>query len=149
MAYCWISIHVHGVWLQRGRCHRLPHHRFPARAPARHHHQQLCALQRAVSRSYDMATFRRFRADLKAFGVDLAAETTVLLPLRRSPNPSFASATGNIGQKIRQARRAKGITQKELSAALHVAETSLRLWELDKAVPHYKAWRRLKAYFDW
>ncbi len=52
--------HVHGIWMQRLRRHRLPHHRLAPRAADRHAHQRIRAVQRAFPAA-DLPVLRLFR----------------------------------------------------------------------------------------
>ena len=43
----------------------------------------------------------------------------------------------NLGQKIRQARRAKGLTQEQLADAMHVSRQTISHWENNRTLPDY------------
>ena len=43
----------------------------------------------------------------------------------------------DLGQKIRQARRAKGLTQEQLADAMHVSRQTISHWENNRTLPDY------------
>lgn len=53
-----------------------------------------------------------------------------------------------IGQKIRQLRNEKRLTQTDLAKILHVSQDTISLWELDKSLPDVKAVVEICKLFD-
>ena len=43
----------------------------------------------------------------------------------------------DLGQKIRQARRVKGLTQEQLADAMHVSRQTISHWENNRTLPDY------------
>ncbi len=43
----------------------------------------------------------------------------------------------DLGQKIRQARRLKGLTQEQLADAMHVSRQTISHWENNRTLPDY------------
>ena len=52
--------------------------------------------------------------------------------------------TQNLGEKIRQARREKGMTQEQLAQALFVSRQTVSNWENGRTEPDYQTLTRLK-----
>lgn len=48
---------------------------------------------------------------------------------------------------LRELRKKKGVTQKELSSALHVSINSVVAWELGRSLPQKSALKKLAEYF--
>ena len=53
-----------------------------------------------------------------------------------------------IGQKIRQLRNEKRLTQTDLAKILHVSQDTISLWELDKSLPDVKNVVEICKLFD-
>ena len=121
---------VHGVRVQRGGRGRLPHHRIPARAADRHHHQQLCAVQRAVPTTIISAK-NRF--------LDEADESNNIIIV-----PVTLERGNNFGQALKDYRKIHGLKQTELAAKLGIPHPTLRAWEQGKAKPRYKLMKKIK-----
>lgn len=53
-----------------------------------------------------------------------------------------------MGNRIKELRKEKKITQTQLSAYLHIDQTTVSKWELEKAFPDSKVLSILADYFD-
>lgn len=54
----------------------------------------------------------------------------------------------SIGQKIKDLRTAKGLTQRSFAQLFHVNNSTLAMWETDKNEPDIDTIKRLATYFD-
>ena len=52
-----------------------------------------------------------------------------------------------IGQKIKKARIAKGLTQEELAQALYVSRTAISKWESGRGFPNIESLKAIAAFF--
>lgn len=123
---------MHGIWMQRGRYCRMPHHRFPKGTDHCHDHQQFCALQRKVSTTIQRETKLFLGADNEE-----TDELTV-------PMYDF----GDWASKMKAYRKKNHITQQELAQLMGVKHFTLRSWEQKQAKPPYNVWRLHKHLFD-
>lgn len=53
------------------------------------------------------------------------------------------TSAGSLGQRIREARKAKGMTQEQLASALYVSRQTISSWENDRSEPDYEMLMRL------
>lgn len=53
-----------------------------------------------------------------------------------------------LGERIKQLRKEKGMTQEELAKTLGVIRGTLSVWEIDKAEPDNKTLGKIADYFD-
>ena len=83
-----------------------------------------------------METIAGFRADMELFDLDLEVETTVLLPCGKRPWGHLPDIQKAFSQTLQDYRSKRHLTQKQLAVQLGVAETTLRLWEQGKTIPH-------------
>ncbi|CCL34312.1 TPA: helix-turn-helix transcriptional regulator [Clostridioides difficile] len=54
----------------------------------------------------------------------------------------------NLGEAIRMARQKAFYTQEDFSKRLNVALSTINRWELNKAKPHIKAMKEIKAFCE-
>lgn len=54
----------------------------------------------------------------------------------------------SVGYRIKQLRKAKGITQKELAKRMNKSESTVRMWELEKSEPDLETVTKLAEYFS-
>lgn len=123
-------VYMHGIRLQRGGHCGLPDHRLPPGAPHRHHHQQFCALQRAVRATTQRATKLFLGADSEN------ASEKLILPM--DDYKSYCAAL------MKVYRKANHMTQKEFAERLGIKHITLRAWEQNVASPPYEVWRQIK-----
>ena len=53
-----------------------------------------------------------------------------------------------LGEKIREVRERKGVSQYDLSRSIFVAQDEIRRWELDKSIPSKKRLEDLEKFFE-
>ena len=54
----------------------------------------------------------------------------------------------SLGQRIRNARKAKGMTQEQLASALYVSRQTVSGWENDRSEPDYETLMRIMELLD-
>ena len=54
----------------------------------------------------------------------------------------------SLGQRIRNARKAKGMTQEQLASALYVSRQTVSSWENDRSEPDYETLMRIMELLD-
>ena len=53
-----------------------------------------------------------------------------------------------LGEKIREVRERKGVSQYDLSRSIFVAQDEIGRWELDKSIPSKKRLEDLEKFFE-